>query len=334
VEWQEKIRTWYDDHLRNFKFGRDTGIFLIFLLISTLFWLLNQLSKDTTAQVRYPVHFYNSGEQRIIVNDPPVYLLLKVKGQGYKLIRYKMRPWRSPLEIDLRLFPLRPEKAGEAHHFYLLSSYMKGYVNDHLGENMVLEHIFPDTLRFVFDSLVKRRVPVRAAVVIEPARQYILKDTPRLVPDTVAVSGPAMILDTLHEIYTERREFKGVESSFGEDLSLIAPPHTTLSTGKVVLQVDVEQYTEAVYEIPLLKKNVPDTLSLRLFPSSVKVYFKVGLSRYKKLLPELFTAAVDYRDLQKEKTDKLPIHLEKYPLGIEAIRLEPERVEYLIERKK
>jgi hypothetical protein len=199
---------------------------------------------------------------------------------------------------------------------------------------MVLEHIFPDTLRFVFDSLVKRRVPVRAAVVIAPARQYILKETPRLVPDTVTVSGPAMILDTLQEILTEKRVFKDVEGSFREELPLMAPSHATLSTEKVVLQVEVEQYTEAVYVIPLLKRNVPDTLALRLFPSSVKVYFKVGLSRYKKLLPELFTAAVDYQDLQKEKTDKLPIHLEKYPFGIEAVRLEPERVEYLIERKK
>jgi hypothetical protein len=334
VKWQEKIKSWYDDHLRHVKFGRDTGIFLIFLIISTLFWLLNQLSKDTTAEVRYPVRFHNSGEKRIIINDLPGYLLLEVKGQGYKLMKYKLKPWKVPLDINLRSFPLRPEKAGDTRRFYLLTSYMKGYISDHLGENMILQHVSPDTLFFVFDSLVKKKVPVEADIILELARQCILKDTPRIVPPEVIVSGPAMILDTLKRVRTERMEFRGVEKSFEKTLPLVRPAHVTLSAGEVVLQVEVEQYTEAVFNIPVRTLNVPDTLALRLFPSVVKVSFKVGLSRYKKLLPELFIAVVDYRDLKKEKSDRLPIHLVKQPSGIESVRLDPERVEYLIEKKQ
>ncbi len=334
MEWQEKIKTWYDDHLRKVRFGRDSGIFLIFLLISTLFWLLNQLSKETTARVRYPVLFQNSGEQRVIINDLPGYLFLEVRGQGYKLMKYKLKPWKEPLVIDLRSFPLRPERAGDTRRFYLLSSYVKGFVNDHLGERMVLEHILPDTLRFVFDSLVERRLPVLADIVVVPARQYILKDTIRLVPDTVVASGPAMILDTLAGVRTAHKEFREVEESFEEKLPLLHPGRVDLSTDKVVLHIEVEQYTEAVYDIPVGTKNVPDTVVLRLFPSRVKVSFKVGLSRYKKLLPELFAATVDYHELDKKKTDKLTIRLEKHPVGIEAVRLEPEKVEYLIEKKK
>jgi hypothetical protein len=334
VVWQEKIKTWYNDHLRNVRFGRDSGIFLIFLLISTLFWLLNQLSKETTAQVRYPVLFNNSGEQRVIINDLPGYLLLEVRGQGYKLMKYKLKPWKEPLVIDLRSFPLRPEQAGDTRRFYLLSSYVKGFVNDHLGDRMVLESILPDTLRFVFDSLVKRPLPVIADITVVPARQYILKDTIRIVPDTVVASGPAMILDTLAGVRTVHREFREVEKSFEEELTLLRPGRVDLSADKVVLQVAVEQYTEAVYNIPIRPKNVPDSVVLRLFPSRVKVSFRVGLSRYKKLLPELFDATVDYHDLNRKGAGKLTIRLEKQPVGIEAVRLDPEKVEYLIEKKK
>ncbi len=334
MEWLEKIKAWYEDRFRELRFGRDTGIFLIFLLISTLFWFLNQLSKDTTAQLRYPVHFQNSGEQRVIINDLPAALLLEVRGQGYKLLKYKLKPWKSPLTIDLRTFPLRPEKVGDNRHFYLLSSYMKGYVNDHLGDRMELQRITPDTLHFVFDSLVTRDMPVMADVEVVPARQYILKGPPRVIPDTVTVSGPAMILDTMRYVKTEHQQFTGVEKPFDVRLTLLHPTHVMLSQDEVQLHVEVEQYTEAVFDIPVRAKHVPDTLNLRLFPSRVKVSFKVGLSLYKKLLPELFTATVDYNDLEKGKTNRLKIHLDKQPSGIEAVHLDPEQVEYLIEKKQ
>ncbi len=334
MEWQEKIKAWYRDRFGDLHFGRDTGVFLIFLLISTLFWFLNQLSKDTTAQLRYPVRFHNSGEQRVIINDLPPALLLEVRGQGYKLLKYKMKPWKSPLDIDLRTFPLRPEKVGDNRHFYLLSSYMKGYVNGHLGDKMELQHITPDTLWFVFDSLVERKVPVRTAVEVVPAQQYILKQPPRVEPDTVTASGPAMILDTLQFVVTEHLKFDGVEKSFEKQLILLSPAHVKLSQEKVMLHVEVEQYTEAVFEIPVVARNVPDTLNLRLFPSRVRVSFRVGLSLYKKLLPDLFSATVDYKDLEKKRSNHLVIHLEKQPSGIEAVHLDPESVEFIIEKKK
>ncbi len=334
MEWLEEIKKWFDDRRRKIQFGRDTGIFFIFLLISTLFWFLNQLSKDTTAQLRYPVRFHNTGEKRVIINDLPEYLLLEVKGQGYKLLKYKMKPWKVPVDIDLRSFPLRPERTGDNRHYYLLSSYMKGYVNDQLGSKMVLQHISPDTLRFVFDSLVTRKLPVRADIDLTTARQYILKGSPRLLPDSVTVSGPAMILDTLRYITTVHKQFSEEEKSFEDQIALVHPPRVVLSRDKVKLHVEVEQYTEAVFNIPIVARNVPDTLNLRLFPSRVKVSFKVGLSLYKKLLPDLFTATVDYHDLAGKKTDRLPVHLDKQPSGIEAVHLDPERVEFIIEKKR
>ncbi len=334
MEWLEKIRKWTQQWISRIHFGRDTGIFLFFLALSTLFWLVNQLGKDTSAEIDFPVQFKNDLPDRFIFNDLPDRLTLLVKGQGYTLMKYKLKPRLKPLTIDIRSFPLRQVTPGNKRKFYLLSSYIQGMVNDQLGQHLVLANIRPDTLYFIFDSLVKRKLPVHPEVKITLARQYILKKPMQVIPDSVMVSGPALILDTLPYITTEYAEFNNVTESFRKILPVKKVAKINIPVKKVEIRAEVEQFTEVVFKIPVEKINVPDTLHLFLFPSLVKVTFHVGLSRYKKVMPELFTARVDYRDVLKDRSGKIRVYLVKKPDYIDAVRVDPERVEYLIEKIK
>ncbi len=334
MEWKEKIERWYNEHIRKVSFGRDSGIFLIFLLISTVFWLLNQLSKETTAEVSFPVRFTDTGERRVIVNDLPGALRLTVRGQGYMLLKYKMRPWQEPLLIDLHAFPLRPRSQGDDHHFYLLTSYLKGYISDKLDSRMALQQLAPDTLWFVFDSLVRKKVPVRPDLSLGLARQYILREPPYTEPDSLLVAGPAMVLDTLSAVPTEHVEYRNVDKSFTEHLHLRPLSGVRYPVKKVTLHVEVEQFTEAVFTIPLTVEHLPDTLELRLFPARVRVSFRVGLSRYKKISPDMFRVGVDYRDLAAGRTERLPVKVLERPPRIENVRTEPQEVEYILEKKR
>jgi len=333
VVWKEKIELWYEEHIRNVRFGRDSGIFLIFLLISTLFWLLNQLSKETTARMAYPVRFLESGHQRVIVNELPRTLDLTLRGQGYVLLKYKMRPWKDPVEVDLRTFPLQ-HTPGDPHRYYLLTAHLKGYLSDRLGDQMRLEEVKPDTLWFVFDKRERKILPIRPDVVVVPARQYILKEPPYTEPDSLAVEGPAMVLDTLQAIPTEHAEYRDVDRSFAEKIRLQPIAGLIYPVKKVVLHVEVEQYTEAVFTLPVEVLHLPDSVELRLFPPKVKVSFRVGLGRYKKITSDMFRVTVDYRDLLQGKPSRLTVHLDKQPPRIENVRLEPERVEYIVERRR
>ncbi len=328
----EKIRDWLRDRIRSIKFGRDTVIFLFFLALSTVFWLFNQLSKDTSADFPVPVRFKNDVPNRVILNDLPEHLILQAKGQGYTLMKYKLKPYVKPLVVDLRSFPLRPVESGDSRVFYLLASYLRGMVNDQMGRSLDVTGIRPDTLYFVFDSLIKRKLPVFPDVKITPARQFIFKEPIHMDPDSVVVSGPSVLLDTLKHITTEHVEFNEVAESFEKVLQLRPLKNVKVATGKVKIKVDVEQFTEAGFEIPVEKINVPDSVRLVLFPSRVKVTFHVGLSKYKKVLPELFTARVDYKDVAKDRSGKIKVYLVQKPDYIESVRIDPSRVEYLIEK--
>jgi len=328
----EKIKNWLRDRIKRIKFGRDTVIFLFFLALSTIFWLFNQLSKDTTASLSFPVRFKNSVPNRVILNDLPDHLILQVKGLGYTLMKYKLKPRLRSLGVDIRSFPLRPLRTDNNREFYLLTSYLRGMVNDQLGQSLDVTAIRPDTLYFVFDSLVKRKLLVLPDIKITLARQFIYKCPIHVEPDSVMVSGPAGILDTLENLYTEHAEFIDVAESFEKTLPVRLQKKVKVSVRKVKIKVQVEQFTEAEFQIPVEKINVPDSVKLFLFPSTVKVTFHVGLSRYRKVLPEFFTARVDYRDIVKDRSGKIKVYLSRKPEYIESVRFDPERVEYLIEK--
>ena len=334
MDWLKKIREWFLHRIDRIYFGRDTGIFLFFLALSTVFWLFNQLSKDTTAKLSFPVRFRIDVSNRIILNESTKHLTFQVKGQGYTLMKYKLKPHLRPLAIDIRSFPLRSVESGNKKRFYLLTSYMRGLVNDRLGQHLDVMNIRPDTLYFVFDSLVKRKLPVVPDVKITLARQFIFKEPLQVIPDSVRVSGPATILDALKNISTDHVEFNEVAASFVKTLPLRKVNKVKIPVKEVKLKVEVEQFTEAVFEVPIKKINVPDTVKLFLFPSSVKITFHVGLSRYKKVLPELFTAQVNFQDVTKDRSGKIRVYLVQKPDYIESVHLDPERVEYLIEKIK
>lgn len=85
--------------------------------------------------------------------------------------------------------------------------------------------------------------------------------------------------------------------------------------------------------VPLVIKNLPDSLLIRLFPHSIDITFDVGLSRYEVVSDTSFSFSVDYEQI-KDNPASLKIMLDKQPGHIKDLIFTPETVEYLIEKKK
>jgi hypothetical protein len=101
---------------------------------------------------------------------------------------------------------------------------------------------------------------------------------------------------------------------------------------EVKVQIAVEQYTEAKFELPLIILNQPDSLQIKTFPSKVKVTCRVGLSQYNKLNNSSFQAIIDYSE-HSVINSKLAVRLDKVPETVIRVDFFPKEVEYIIERK-
>ena len=114
---------------------------------------------------------------------------------------------------------------------------------------------------------------------------------------------------------------------------ILFPPELKSEVSKISVQIAVEQYTEAKFEIPVLIINQPENMLIKTFPSKVKVLCKVGISQYNKLNNSSFKAIIDYSH-HSGVLSKLPITLGKRPENILSLDYFPKEVDYIIERKK
>jgi hypothetical protein len=106
----------------------------------------------------------------------------------------------------------------------------------------------------------------------------------------------------------------------------------TTNVDQVTVLVPVEKFTEGAVEVPVHSINVRPGFTLRTFPDKVKVRYKVSLSRYNDVTPEMFDAVVDAKGLPDENTRQLKVRLETKPDFISAVTIEPEKTDYILRK--
>ena len=213
------------------------------------------------------------------------------------------------------------------------TSEIKERISAQLNTDIQLISIKPESITFQFSRFESKRVPVIPRVDYTLKRQYMLKNDISVTPDYVDISGPASILDTLKAVYTEPISLKNLSKDVTKTVSFEEIYGTQINENDAKVKVEVERFTESKKTVPLVVKNLPDSLLIRLFPHAIDVTFDVGLSRYEVVSDTSFSFYVDYNQI-KNNPASLKIQIERSPRHIKDLVFTPETVEYLIEKKK
>ena len=316
------------------KIDQKVIIFIIFLFISTIFWFLNALSREYSTDIRYPVRYINFPSDKILVNDLPSHFNLLVKSYGYNILKYKLRSNRKRIIINVKSYPII-KKEGTTSNYYILTNSGRDKISTQISSELQLLEIKPDSIIFEFADAVTKKVKVKPNIDVELEKQYMLKYKISSIPDSIEISGPNNIIDTIEYVLTKYQRFRKVNESIEKNISLIPNRHLIYSKKKVLITIPIDQYTESQSIVPIIIKNLPDSLNLKLFPNSVTFSYYVCLSDYSKLRNDLFEVFVNYNEINKnynEESEFLDVLLGSYPEYVQSIRYKPNKVEYLIER--
>jgi hypothetical protein len=125
---------------------KDLVIFSIFLLISFIFWYINSLKKEFTADIRYPVEFINIPAGKSVPGDAPGRVTLNLAGKGFAILRLKITGSSEPLKIDFaKAEPV--SNASDSRGSYCLSTGMlAGDFSRQLDREFRITSVLPDTL--------------------------------------------------------------------------------------------------------------------------------------------------------------------------------------------
>lgn len=306
-------------------------MFSVFLLISVFIWFLNALSNNYTSVIEYPLTYSDFPEDRVLVGELPEHLELRINAHGYAILRYKT--FRKPVPISFKVSAYSLNKPGEdSSRAYILTRYMKDQVSRQLPAELQLLEIKPDTLKFQFARKVSRMVKIVPDFRYQVDKQFTLKDGIRLVPDSVEVTGPDIILDTLHYVYTLKSDLGLISRNYSDKVKLERVPGLEYGRSKVDCSLELERFTEVQLSIPIEVLNLPDTITLQTFPSRVKLTCKVGLSKFERVDGSLIRAVVDYSDTG-DQTKLLEVGIQNIPVYLLSYEYYPKTVEFLMSRK-
>lgn len=308
-------------------------IFLICFLISSFFWTLNTLSKNYTARISFPVKYIDLPSNQKLSQPLPEKLECTVTAYGFTLLRHKLRLSFSPILINVGELKVKHKNSGKKHFSFTASTEAnRSMIINQISNEIQVLNIYPDSLYFNFSAIIKKKLPVKPEVKVTLLNQYMLKQAPYTMPDSVTVKGPENILDTLKFIQTREQEYTNLSNSIQRNVSLTTNGDLQFSPRRVVLNIPVEQITEGTREIPLELKHVPNNMELKAFPATVKVSYKVGLSQYDQITTNSFEPVIDYDSISPSR-QKLPVTMIKHPQNIITYDFYPKEVEFILEKK-
>ncbi len=328
-KWINKIRDFFKN--LNLKDDRRVVIFLVCVGIATSFWFLNALSKDYKVELSFPVRYTNLPENKNLTNEPPANFILEVNAHGFSILRHKLSLAFSPLVFNVNQFTGKMMEESTRSSFAISSRRFIGPISDQISNELQISHIWPDTLHFKFDQIIEAKVKVLPNLKIDFKKQYYQNGEIRTRPDSVLVSGPKSVLDTLKYVQTKFQNYNEIDQTIQRNISLEESEIFNCQPKRVVLNIPVEEFTEKQLEIPITVYGLPENMKINLFPAKTRLTFMTGLSIFNEITINDFEASVSYRDILKNQ-DRLIVNITRQPVNIQALNISTTEVEYLIEK--
>ena len=333
VKWKSSIWLKQLRDKGTLKIDRDVLIYAFFLFLSFIFWYLNSLGKEIESDVKYPVRYINIPKERVLTDGLPAKLDLYLKGPGYSILKLKLSGNRAPLVLDISAIDYTRVPGSKTLNYYILTSDLIPNLTNQLRAECRINSIKPDTLFFSFDRIISKSVVVSPNIEVQTERQYFVKGKILISPDTLTITGPEHMLDTIGRIRTIFKKFTGLNNIYKKNLNLKIPKGVTASVRKVTVTIPVEQFTEAETEVPVKILNQPDSINVKIFPDLVTVKGFVAISDYKKFEEIPFEVIVDLKKADLNSGDKLPVEFRNIPPFVNSLRVSPSKVDFLIEKK-
>jgi hypothetical protein len=308
------------------------SVFLVCLIFSSIMWGMIKLTHEYEVTVKFDVAASTLPKGKILVGntDSVISITLKAKGLDYYSRIFSAQ--RKPLFIDLE--NLRLSRKGDLYYGYARSSRRARSITDQLPSGVEVIAIDPDTLHFVFEKSFTKKVPVKPDISLEFSKQYNLYDSIRLKPDSVRVTGRRTMVDTIQFVDTKQKTFSNLRENLTSKIALIKPefdPPVSLSMDSVEILLTVEKFTEARIDVPVkLMLGTAKGSTYRTYPEKVTLTCMIAMKDYKRLDPSLFSVVSSVEDVSEFEGRRIPVRVEVAPSFVKVMKIEPEKVEYLI----
>lgn len=306
--------------------------FLFFVFLATAFWFIRALGEQYESRIDYPVRYINFPENKVLVGELPYKLNLTVRAKGFSILRSKLNLDLIPLRFNINSFSLNSKGVDD---FFVVTSTVKEVLSAELKDMTILD-IKPDTLFFKLTGIGVKKVPVIPILAMHDRffqQQFMLNGRIQLDPDSIIISGPALLVDSIKHVNTEPLRYTNLSDTLKDEFNLKIIDQISFSQQKVRAVIPVDRFTEVEDRLTVVPVNVPDSLNLIAIPGQITVTYRISLSNYDLVVHNPITPHIDYNDIKLNNLSRLSLFLTDTPEFINGLRFSPKVTEFLITRK-
>ena len=307
--------------------NKEFLIFLFFLVLSGIFWLLMTLNETFEREIPVALRLVNVPENAVMTTEMADTVIVTVRDKGFVLASYFTTHRLQPVVVDFQSYANPSTGRG-----IVPTSDIQKQIYQQLSSSTRISQLRSDKLEFYFNYGRSRKLPVRLAGIVMPAKNYSIVQQ-LISPQKVTVYANKNLLDSIQYVSTERLSLINFSDTVKQVVHLKKIKGVKFVPSSVTLTLVPDVLTDETLEVPITAVNMPAGKVLRTFPVKVKVRFTVCASMFRTITPEQFIIVVDYKELAESPSDKCNLYLRAYPHSVFKPRLEMSRVDYLIEQQ-
>ncbi len=305
--------------------GPNVRAMALSLVVAVGLWFTFGMRETYTVTVPVTLRVVGVPEGQALASPPPQTARATVRGEGWRLLFLTRTVPTIPLYADAASVDL--ERA-------VLAAGLPAGVD--------LQSVRPKSARLALDAQIQRRVPIRLVSDLRTDPGYGLLRPPRLLPDSVTVTGARSLVSRLDAWQTEILEAHEVQASFARTVALrdtfagLVAPNVRSTT----VQVPIAEFTGGERDVAIRVINLPAGVAgVRTEPATLRARYRVPLTAddlYGRARSAAgFVAVVDYRDIARDTTSGTVAASPRVPAGLDVrdVTLSPSRVEYFIVRR-
>ncbi len=320
----EKIRrTWAA--WRHSKRTNTILLYVICLIISSLFWLFLTLNSETQKDLTLPFNLTAVPDSTTIISGLPQSIKVSVRDKGSSLIRYDFGN-EPTMTVDFL------EYFDGSGSFKISSIDMLARVRKLFSNNTTVAAISPDSLSVKYTSLPGKKVPIKVDMNVAADFRCVINGATILSTDSVIIYSDQNTLSAITSVSTKRITATGLTDTLAQQIEINPIPGAKIVPNEITVKVPVEPLINKKQNVTIDVVNAPMGVNVITFPSVVEASFLVPQSIYRKAMN--IKVAVNYNDIAYSKgtSNLVAVKIVNTPTECRNVSLAVDSVEYIVEK--
>jgi len=305
------------------RFFKNYKVKIVALIFAIVIWFFVVTENEYEHVIEVPVAAINIPPGKVILNDLPKVVKVKIKGTGKDLIALMVRTG-ARLKLDLfdveqsKIFHIEPRNV---------------FLSRPIGAIQSNEIIMPDSIRVILDDFQRKQIPVSSNIKPKVAPGFTIVGDAQINPDSVLISGPQSLISKINSISTEEVKFENLTDNLKQNIRLVSQSSNKIvvSTNRVEISLDIQKLVEITLTgIPVDIRNAPPNVNVYPRPSTLSLVLEGGGDLLAQLNRNDIIAYLDYNRVKGSPGIEHPAVIEKPP-GINYRDVQPKTFKLVFE---